>query len=47
MQEVAGEQGTAYIPMLKGRGFTLHFDKQSPVCISRRGIFQSLILLLI
>ena len=27
MQEVAGEQGAAYIPMPKGRGFTPHFDK--------------------
>ena len=26
MQEVAGEQGAAYIPMPKGRGFTPHFD---------------------
>ena len=29
MQEVAGEQGAAYIPMPKGRGFTPHFDKPS------------------
>ena len=28
MQEVAGEQGAAYIPMPKGRGFTPHFDKK-------------------
>lgn len=28
MQEKAGEQGAAYIPMPKGRGFTPHFDKQ-------------------
>ena len=27
MQEKAGEQGAAYIPMPKGRGFTPHFDK--------------------
>lgn len=27
MQEVAGEQGAAYIPMPKGRGFTPHFGK--------------------
>ena len=26
MQEKAGEQGAAYIPMPKGRGFTPHFD---------------------
>ena len=33
MQEVAGEQGAAYIPMPKGRGFTPHFDNRftSPV----------------
>ena len=29
MQEVAGEQGAAYIPMPKGRGFTPHFDKKA------------------
>lgn len=29
MQEKAGEQGAAYIPMPKGRGFTPHFDKNS------------------
>ena len=28
MQEKAGEQGAAYIPMPKGRGFTPHFDKE-------------------
>ena len=27
MQEKAGEQGAAYIPMPKGSGFTPHFDK--------------------
>ena len=27
MQEKAGDQGAAYIPMPKGRGFTPHFDK--------------------
>ena len=27
MREKAGEQGAAYIPMPKGRGFTPHFDK--------------------
>ena len=27
MQEKTGEQGAAYIPMPKGRGFTPHFDK--------------------
>lgn len=26
MQEKAGEQGAAYIPMPKGRGFTPHVD---------------------
>lgn len=31
MQEKAGEQGAAYIPMPKGRGFTPHFDKKIPV----------------
>ena len=29
MQEKAGDQGAAYIPMPKGRGFTPHFDKNS------------------
>lgn len=29
----AGEQGVAYIPMPKGRGFTAHFGKKSlPRC---------------
>lgn len=28
MQEKAGEQGAAYIPMPKGRGFTPHVDKE-------------------
>ena len=27
MQEMAGEQGAAYIPMPKGRSFTPHSDK--------------------
>ena len=27
MQEKVGEQGAAYIPMPKGRGFTPHFGK--------------------
>lgn len=29
MQEKAGEQGTAYIPMPKNRDFTQHFDKNN------------------
>lgn len=32
MQEKAGEQGAAYIPMPKGRGFTPHFDKSRSFC---------------
>ena len=28
MQEMAGEQGAAYIPMPKGRGFTPHFGNE-------------------
>lgn len=37
MQEKAREQGAAYIPMPKGRGFTPHFDNY----IARRYIMQS------
>ena len=37
MQEVAGEQGAAYIPMPKGRGFTPHFDnKQCYISVIRK-----------
>ena len=31
MQEKVGEQGAAYIPMPKGRGFTPHFGKPCSV----------------
>ena len=38
MQEMAGEQGAAYIPMPKGRGFTPHFGKsKNPTDSARPG----------
>ena len=37
MQEKAGEQGAAYIPMPKGRGFTPHFDKITPTVTILQG----------
>ena len=42
MQEKAGEQGAAYIPMPKGRGFTPHFDKEEKKIIRNHRFFSTL-----
>lgn len=34
MQEKAGEQGAAYIPMPKDKGFTPHFDNRPSLVFS-------------
>ena len=45
MQEKAGEQGAAYIPMPKGRGFTPHFDNW--FCLSFLQLKQKIIFTII